>query len=95
MTRSEIERAVVRATGENRRTVRRYGFSLVIEEPEPPNDPRLVLDCPGCGAHLDAAGASNDIRKLIDCPRCDALYPFAVDELYVADGSNAALAACA
>jgi len=95
MTRSQIERAVSRATGETRRTIRSYGFSLLNEETDLANDPLLVLDCPGCGAHLDAAKASTGVFKFIDCPRCDAVYPFAVDELYVIDGSNGALAACA
>jgi hypothetical protein len=95
MTRSEIERAVSRATGETRRTIRSYGFSLISEEPDSPDDPLLVLDCPGCGAPLDAVNASTGIFKFIECPRCDALYPFAVHEIYVTDGSNMALTACA
>ncbi len=95
MTRTEIERAVVRATGETRATIRRYGFALVPEEPDLPTDPTLVLDCPGCGARLDPTSASTGVFKFIECRHCDAVYPFAVDEIYVADGSNAGRAACA
>jgi hypothetical protein len=95
MTRSEIERAVSRVTGETRRTVRSYGFSLLAEEPEPPNDePLLVLDCPGCGTRLGAKVDPCGVREFIECPRCDALYPIAVDDMYVAD-ADAALAVCA
>jgi len=50
MTRSEIERAVARATGETRGTIRRYGFTLIPDEPEADSGPTLVVDCPGCGA---------------------------------------------
>jgi hypothetical protein len=95
MTRSEIERAVSRATGETRRTIRSYGFGLMNEEPASCEDPLLVVDCPGCGAPLDAGKASTGVFKFVECPRCDAVYPFAVDELYVADRSNGALATCA
>jgi hypothetical protein len=95
MTRSEIERAVSRATGEDRRTIRSYGFSLLSEEPDASDNPLLVLDCPGCGKHLDATKTSTGVFKFVECSRCDAVYPFTTDELYVADGSNADLAACA
>jgi hypothetical protein len=94
MTRSELERAVARATGESRHVIRRYGFSIVPEEPQPPTDVLLVLDCPGCGARLDVDDVSNPLGEL-ECPRCDAVYPFAVDELYVADGPQRVFAACA
>jgi hypothetical protein len=94
MTRSELERAVARVTGESRHVIRRYGFSIVPEEPEPPTEVSLVLDCPGCGARLDVDDVSNPLGEL-ECPRCDAVYPFAVDELYVADGPQRAFAACA
>jgi len=95
MTRSEIERAVSRATGETRRTIRSYGFSLISDEAVCPDDPLLVLDCPGCGASLDAANASTGVFKFVECPRCDAVYPFAVDEIYVVEGSKVAIAAYA
>ena len=94
MTRSEIEQAVARVTGESRHVIRRYGFSIVPEEPVPPTEVLLVLDCPGCGARLDVDDVSNPPGEL-ECPRCDAVYPFAVDELYVADGPQRAFAACA
>jgi hypothetical protein len=95
MTRSEIVRAVSRATGETRHTIRRYGFSLLEEEPASSDDPLLLLDCPGCGSPLDAANPSTGPLRFVECPCCDAVYPFAVEEIYVADGSTVALAACA
>jgi|HubBroStandDraft_6_1064221.scaffolds.fasta_scaffold445348_1 hypothetical protein len=94
MFRSEIERAVSRATGESRRTIRTYGFSLLSEEPESFDDPLLLLDCPGCGASLDAAKVSTGVLRFVECTRCDAVFPFTADEIYVADGSTTALAAC-
>jgi hypothetical protein len=94
MKQSEIERAVARATGESRRLIRRYGFSLVSEEAEPCLDPTLALDCPGCGAALNVDDVANDASEL-ECARCDAVYTFAVDELYVADRPHSAFAGCA
>jgi hypothetical protein len=94
MTRSQIEQAVARVTGESRHVIRRYGFSIVPEAPEPPTEVLLVVDCPGCGARLDVDDLSNPLAEL-ECPRCDAVYPFMVDELYVADGLQRAFAACA
>jgi hypothetical protein len=94
MTNSEIERAVARATGESRRVISRYGFSLVPDEHEPQTDVSLAVDCPGCGIRLDVADVSDPLTEL-ECGRCDAVYRFAVDELYVADCSPQPLAACA
>jgi hypothetical protein len=95
MTQSEIERAVCRATGETRRTIRSYGFNLQSEESESFEDLSLVLDCPGCGAPLDAANASTGPLKFIECSRCDAVYPFTVDEIYVGEAGRAPLPVCA
>jgi uncharacterized C2H2 Zn-finger protein len=92
MTQSELERAVCRATGESRQTIRRYGFGLVEVQVESLADPSLVLDCPGCGAPLGAVNPST--THFIECPRCDAVYPFGVDEIYVDERSIAALSAC-
>jgi hypothetical protein len=91
MNQSEVERAVARATGESRRFVKRFGFSLV-EEPRPCPDPALVVDCPGCGAALGLNDVS-DHREL-ECPRCDAAYPIAADELYVVNSLTAESVAC-
>jgi hypothetical protein len=94
MNQSEVERAVARATGESRRLIRRYGFSLVLDEPEPCADLTLALDCPGCGATLNVDDLSN-LPSDLECARCDAVYSFAVDEIYVADRPHPALAGCA
>jgi hypothetical protein len=93
MTNSEVEQAVARATGESRRVISRYGFSIVPDDCEPPTDVALVLDCPGCGTRLEVA----DLSELtdLDCCRCDAIYAFTADELYVADCATQSLAACA
>jgi hypothetical protein len=91
MTNSEIERAVARATGESRSVISRYGFSLVPDECELQTDVSLAVDCPGCGVRLDVAGPLTEF----ECGRCDAVYPFAVDELYVANCTSQPLAACA
>jgi hypothetical protein len=93
MTQSELERAVCRATGESRQTVRRYGFGLVEEQDASIADPSLVLDCPGCGARLGAENPST--IHFIECPRCDAVYPVTADEIYVSEGSGTLLPACA
>jgi hypothetical protein len=85
MTNSEIERAVARATGESRRVISRYGFSLLSEEPDAAADVSLALDCPGCGARHDTVDVTQPSLEL-ECSRCDAIYPIAIGELYVADG---------
>ena len=95
MTQSEIERAVCRATGETRRTIRSYGFNLEREEGQPFGDLSLVLDCPGCGELLNAASASVGPLKFIECPRCDAVYPFTADEIYVSESRFHPLPVCA
>jgi hypothetical protein len=95
MTQSELERAVCRATGESRQTIRRYGFELVEEQSESLLAPTLAVDCPGCGTPLDAVSPSTRPRKFIECPRCDAVYPFSVDEIYVSEGYEAPLPICA
>jgi hypothetical protein len=84
VNQSEVERAVARATGESRRLIRRYGFSLMPNEVEPSSDLAIALDCPGCGSGLNAGSASTALGE-IECSRCDAIYPYARDELYVAD----------
>ncbi|HXY34307.1 MAG TPA: hypothetical protein VEI07_08775, partial [Planctomycetaceae bacterium] len=58
MNQSEVERAVARATGESRRFVKRFGFSLIPEEPNH-CQPVLAIDCPGCGAVLNPDGATD------------------------------------
>jgi hypothetical protein len=92
MNQSEIERAVARATGESRRFIKRFGFSLLVDEPEHITDPALVIDCPGCGAVVNLDDVANRLSEL-ECSRCDAVYPVAADELYVVDSPRAATAA--
>lgn len=91
MNQSELERAVARATGESRCFVKRFGFSLVDDEPKPGDELTLAIDCPGCGAVCDDV----DLAKGLECPRCDAVYPVSVDEFYVVDNSQQPLVACA
>ena len=94
MNQSEVERAVARATGESRRFIKRFGFSLIDDEHEHCIDPALVIDCPGCGAVFNLHGVANRLTEL-ECLRCDAVYPVAADELYVADSPRTGSAACA
>jgi hypothetical protein len=95
MTHPEMERAVCRATGESRETIRRYGFQLVEPPSEWPVDLSLALDCPGCGALIDASNRPLTALEFVECPRCDAVYPFTVDEVYVAEGAVTPLRVCA
>jgi hypothetical protein len=94
MNQSEVERAVARATGESRRFIKRFGFSLLYEDPEHCSDPALAIDCPGCGAVFNLDDVANLLSEL-ECPRCDAVYPVAADELYVVDSPRTGSAACA
>jgi uncharacterized paraquat-inducible protein A len=94
MNQSEVERAVTRATGESRRFIKRFGFSVIADEREHFADASLVVDCPGCSAVFNLDDVANP-RSELECPRCDAVYPIAAGELYVADSPRAAPAACA
>ena len=94
MNQSEVERAVARATGESRRFVKRFGFSLISDATEHCTDPALAIDCPGCGAAFSPDDVVNLVSEL-ECPRCDAVYPIAADELYVVDSPRTGSAACA
>jgi hypothetical protein len=93
MNQSEVERAVARATGESRRFIKRFGFSLVVDEAEHGPDPALAIDCPGCGAALDPEHVFARVSE-VECPRCDAVYPVAPDELYVVDSARSAEPSC-
>ena len=74
MQQSALERAVARATGESRRTIRHYGFSLVPEEPPAVETAsHLGLDCPGCGAAIALNSRSATLPELAECTRCDGL----------------------
>jgi hypothetical protein len=93
MNQSEVERAVARATGESRRFIKRFGFSLLALEPEYGTNPALALDCPGCGAALDPDHVVARLSE-VECPRCDAVYPLSTDEIYVVDTARSAEPSC-
>jgi len=94
MTQNELDRAVARATGESRGTIRDFGFILAPAEPEPVAQPMLAVDCPGCGAPL-ALDRSQPSLQLVECSRCDALFPYSDAEIYVTEAPEPELAACA
>jgi len=90
MKHSAIERAVAQTTGESRRTIRRYGFSRVVEEPQPSvTEVYLGLDCPGCGAEIALPMRGSTLPELAECRRCDGAYPYKASELYLAETRNA------
>ena len=93
MNQSDVERAVARATGESRRFVKLFGFSLLAEESERCSDPVLTIDCPGCGTALNPDDVVNLLSEL-ECPRCDAVYPLSTDEIYVVDTARSAEPSC-
>jgi hypothetical protein len=94
MNQNELDRAVARATGESRGTIRDFGFILARQEPEPATEPVLAVDCPGCGGQL-ALDSSKPLGRLVECSRCDALFPYFDREIYVTDVPERELAACA
>jgi hypothetical protein len=87
MNQSEVERAVARATGESRRFIKRFGFSLIPDESNQSGNPALAIDCPGCSAVLNPDVTN---RCELECPQCDAVYPVEAEELYVLDSPSAA-----
>src|SRR3954451_23769624 len=83
MTRSMLNHAVARRTGESLATIAILGFGPLVEDlPAPDAGPRhLGLDCPGCGLAIlltDAGMLSLPIEA--ECPRCDAAYPYVYAE---------------
>jgi hypothetical protein len=56
MNQSEIEQAVARATGESRRFINRYGFSLMPDEPDPSPNLALALANRGSRRHQYSTG---------------------------------------
>jgi hypothetical protein len=94
MNQSDVERAVARATGESRRFIKHFGFSLNAGETESCPDLTLAIDCPGCGAALNPDAALDRLSE-VECAHCDAVYPMAVEEVYVANRPRTAPAACA
>ncbi len=95
MNRSALERAVARATGESRRTIRNFGFSLVPDEAPAAAMTQLGLDCPGCGAGIALQNTDSKLPEYVECARCDAAFPYSHDKLYLAESSHEAIAACA
>ena len=96
MNRSALERAVARATGESRRTIRRYGFSLASDDfPSTMAPAHLGLDCPGCGAGLPLHHTRPELPEFAECPNCDAVYPYEPEEVYLAETVDEVTAACA
>lgn len=90
MNRSEIHRAVARATGDDIRTVRQHGFQLLPDlASEETDEVRLGVVCRGCGRFLSVG---NEPERIAECPRCDAFLPFDESELLV---GTEALATCA
>lgn len=96
MKNSNLERAIARATGESRRTIRHYGFSIVPDEPPKPEVVlHLSLECPGCGGAVALSCDNAAWPEFAECSRCDAAYPYAPQELYLAEAPEEELAACA
>jgi hypothetical protein len=95
MNWSALESAVARATGETRRTVRHYGFSLVPDEAPTIVAEHLGLDCPGCGARIALSSTHSTLPELAECPHCDAAFPYEPEEIYLAETADIGVAACA
>ena len=93
MTQAQLVCAVARRTGESIHTVRHLGFGPLAQRPRDlePEDLRLVLDCPFCGAAVPYPGRARDgSSALAECDHCDVAFDFADDEVYVAHAIAAA-----
>ena len=97
MTQTLLNRSVARATGESRRTIARYGFSLLDDDSQPtPDDVSIVLECGGCGRIVPLAHRQyHASQPEAECSHCDAVYPVTTDELFAMDASVDQLARCA
>ena len=91
MNQSCLERAVARATGESRRTIRQHGFNLILDEILPETSPYLGLDCPGCGSEVVVAATGSALPEFAECRCCDLAYPYRSKELYLCADPESAL----
>lgn len=89
MTHAQLIRTVAGRTGESAGTVRRRGFHLHAERPAdpPPDDLRLVVDCPSCRRPVPYPGCDRaGSPALAECadPGCDLLFDFDPARVYAA-----------
>jgi hypothetical protein len=85
MTPAQLDCQIARITGESLQTLRFMGFSLLPQKPGdlPPENLRLVLDCPFCGRPVPYPGpASSGSEVLAECEACDVYFGFDLDEVY-------------
>ena len=86
MTRSQMNAAVVEATGESLSTVRGMGFSLDRQRKprrSPQSEALPVIDCPGCGGVVVLAWSSaEELPEFAECRRCETAFGYYDREVY-------------
>ena len=84
MTQRQLDRAVVRSTGESLRTIRRLGFSSSRPAVLEPEDLTLAVDCPFCGHPGPLSPSRFGPSLLAECPRCDVEFAVPPEDVYAA-----------
>ena len=85
MTQMQLNRQLVRITGEPLGTLKALGFGILRpdDEENEPEDIVLVLDCPFCRHPVPYPGHGGDGSELLaECDRCDVYFGFEPDDVY-------------
>ncbi len=82
------------ASGENHRTLEKFGVRHKLRRNVPEDDPLTVIDCPCCGGTVVLAwNHSEDLPEFGECRRCETEFPYSLDEVYESDLLDVAVAA--
>lgn len=85
MTQRQLDRAVVRSTGDSLRTVRRLGFGLTRPAMLEPEDLALAVDCPFCGRPCPLPTGPGGSSPRAECDPCDVDFDLRPGDVYVAE----------
>jgi hypothetical protein len=91
MTSNQVSRLVAARTGESIAVIRRLGFQIESEPPEPPaaEDVCLVVHCPFCREPVPYPGRSRDgSTPMAECEACDVYFPFRDQDVFPASASR-------
>jgi hypothetical protein len=81
MTQHQLDRALVRSTGESLRTLRRLGFGLSGPAALEPEDLILAVDCPFCGRSCRLPGGPGELSPMAECDPCDVYFDLRPDDV--------------
>ena len=90
MTQRQLDRALVRSTGESLRTIRRLGFGAGRPAALEPEDLALAVDCPFCGRPCALPAGLGAPPPMAECDPCDIYFDLRPGDVYAAERVPAA-----